>query len=172
MAQDFLLIWRMRNADESAFDDFVSKYYTAVLRYCRYHSADAKEAEDITQEVFLRFFKTLSGRGCMEATVNYLYAIARNLCIDFSKQRRAEKLSTAEISETGFTNDSDRLETKLDVRKALEKLDEELYETVILYYFQELKVREIARLMNISVPLVKYRLRRARMLLRQFLEDK
>ena len=90
MAQDFLLIWRMRNADESAFDDFVSKYYPAVLRYCRYHSADAKEAEDITQEVFLRFFKTLSERGCMEATVNYLYAIARNLCIDFSKQRRAE----------------------------------------------------------------------------------
>ena len=71
-----------------------------------------------------------------------------------------------------FANDSDRLETKLDVRKALEKLDEELYETVVLYYFQELKVREIARLMNISVPLVKYRLRRARMLLRQFLEDK
>ena len=63
MAQDLLLIWRMRNGDEGAFDIFVRKYYPRILKYCRYHSATKEQAEDITREVFFKFFSALSGYG-------------------------------------------------------------------------------------------------------------
>ena len=179
MAQDFLLIWRMKNGDEGAFDIFVRKYYPRILRYCRYHSVKKEQAEDITQEVFLKFFRALPSYGYRGKTLNYLYTIAKNLCIDAAKQEeryavaelmlKSDDAYRSEVLAVNINSDSDydcTAETRLDVANALKKLSRELYEPVVLYYFQELKVKEIAQLLNISVPLVKYRLKRAREILR------
>lgn len=173
MEQDFILIWRMKSGDERAFDAFVGKYYPSILQYCRYHCADRQQAEDLTQEVFLKFFRSLAGYRHREKAINYLYTIARNLCIDFAKEKqRQAELEAKEMflaDKSGETH-AEKLYEKIDVEHALERLDDELRETVLLYYFQELKVREIARLLKIGVPLVKYRLKRARELLRELLE--
>lgn len=181
MAQDFLLIWRMKNGDEGAFDIFVRKYYPRILRYCRYHGATKEQAEDITQEVFLKFFSALPGYGYRGKTLNYLYTIAKNLCIDAAKKERkyflaelpkSDDVYRSEVLAANKNSDYDcGAETRLDVANALKKLSCELYEPVVLYYFQELKVKEIAQLLNISVPLVKYRLKRAREILRQAIGD-
>ncbi len=181
MAQDFLLIWRMKNGDEGAFDIFVRKYYPCILRYCRYHGAKTEQAEDVTQEVFLKFFRALPSYGYRGKTLNYLYTIAKNLCIDAVKREKkyavAELLKSddvyqSEVLAANINNDNDcAVETRLDVENALKKLSCELYEPVVLYYFQELKVKEIAQLLDISVPLVKYRLKRAREILRQAMGD-
>ena len=61
------------------------------------------------------------------------------------------------------------LDLRLDVHRALEKLPPELQEVTILYFFQELKQKEIARILGISLPLVKYRIRRAKELLEQLI---
>lgn len=69
--------------------------------------------------------------------------------------------------ETDVTND------RLDMEQALHSLPEELREVVILYYFQELKQKEIAKILGIGLPLVKYRLKRAKeMLTAYFIEEK
>ncbi len=181
VAQDFLLIWRMKNGDEGAFDIFVRKYYPCILRYCRYHVAKMDQAEDVTQEVFLKFFGALPSYGYRGKTLNYLYTIAKNLCIDAVKQEKryamtelpkSDDMYQLEALASNTNNDYEwAAETRLDVANALKKLSCELYEPVVLYYFQELKVREIAQLLNISVPLVKYRLKRAREILRQYICD-
>lgn len=57
MDTDFLLIRRMKRGDEAAFDIFVHKYYESILTYCCYHCPDTSYAEDLTQEVFVRFFE-------------------------------------------------------------------------------------------------------------------
>lgn len=53
---------------------------------------------------------------------------------------------------------------------ALRKLSEEYKEVIILYYFEELKLKDIAKILNIGLPLVKYRLRQAKMQLKELLE--
>lgn len=57
---DFLLIRKMKQGDDGAFDTFVRKYYDDILRYCGYHCSDAEYAEDLTQETFVNFFAKLS----------------------------------------------------------------------------------------------------------------
>ena len=59
MDEDFWLIRRMKQGDEQAIEDFVRKYYPVILRYCRIHIQDPGYAEDMTQETFARFFRTL-----------------------------------------------------------------------------------------------------------------
>ena len=60
MDADLFTIRKMKQGDEEAFDAFVRKYYNDILKYCTFHCADRKEAEDLTQETFVRFFAKLS----------------------------------------------------------------------------------------------------------------
>lgn len=61
------------------------------------------------------------------------------------------------------------LDLRLDVHLALEKLPQELREVTILFFFQEVKQKEIAKILGIGLPLVKYRIKRAKELLAGYL---
>ncbi len=67
--------------------------------------------------------------------------------------------------------DMDTAEIRLDVENAVSRLPEELRETAILFFFQGLKQREIAKLLDIKVSLVKYRVTRAKKLLGEYMND-
>ena len=64
MITDFLLIQKMKQGNEQAFDTFVRKYYNEILKYCSYHCFDTQYAEDLTQETFIKFFAKLSLYDC------------------------------------------------------------------------------------------------------------
>lgn len=165
MHSDFLLIRRMKQGEESAFDAFVRKYYQEILAYCGYRCADREYAEDITQETFVRFFAKLSDYSYKGKTKNYLYTIAGNLCRDYYKKIKEVPVEESELStQTGSAeHPMEHVLSTLTVEWALKKLPDEFREVVILYYFQELKLAEIADILHIGVPLAKYRLRQAKL---------
>ena len=70
-----------------------------------------------------------------------------------------EELPEQEVLET------EQLDRRMDVRLALDALPPELRETAILFFLQEVNQKQIAKILGISLPLVKYRIRRARELL-------
>ena len=74
-----------------------------------------------------------------------------------------------EIPESGQKN-SEEMSGRLEIEQAVRNLPEEIRETAILFFFQELKQKEIANLLHISLSLVKYRIGRARELLKEELE--
>ena len=166
MDADFLLLHRMRNGETQAIEDFVRKYYPMILRYCQLHIQDLDYAEDLTQETFARFFRTLNQYQHYGKVVNYLYVIAGNLCRDH--HRKPGEIPIEELPEQPVYQ-METLDLRLDVHRALEHLPSELLEVTILYFFQELKQKEIARILDIGLPLVKYRIRRAKELLEQLL---
>ncbi len=171
MDKDFLLVRKMQNGDEDAMNRFVEKYYDKILNYCHYHCYDRQAAQDLTQDTFVRFFGALAGFQAMGKSVNYLYVIARNLCIDHAKRPR--ELSTDYFSQGEGDIDSavqihmsgistEETERRLDIANALKKLPEELEEIIILHYFQDYTLRRSAELLGIGLPLAKYRIRRAK----------
>lgn len=83
MDTDFLLILKMKQGKEDVFDQFVHKYCGEILNYCRYHCFDIEYAQDLAQEIFLRFFTNLPQYRYKGKTKNYLYTIAGNLCKNF-----------------------------------------------------------------------------------------
>ncbi|MGN0976803.1 MAG: RNA polymerase sigma factor, partial [Faecousia sp.] len=112
-----------------------------------------------TQETFARFFRTLPNYQHYGKAANYLYVIAGNCCRDHCRRHR--ELPLEELPEQAMEGP----EQTIEVRMALAKLPGELRETAVLYFIQELKQTEIARILGISLPLVKYRIRRAKALL-------
>lgn len=159
MDADFLLVQKMRMGDEKAIETFVEKYYPQMQRYCQLHIDDDGYAEDMTQETFVRFFRTLTQYQHYGKAVNYLYAIAANVCHDY--YRKTREIPIKEIPER-YQPQTGNLEQKIEVQMALESLPEEIREVAVLFFLQERKQKDIARILGVGVPLVKYRIRKAR----------
>lgn len=171
MDADFLLIKRMKQGDEDAFDVFIRRYYGDILRYCAYGCANTGCAEDLTQETFVRFFEKLSDYRHMGKAKNYLYTIAGNLCRNEYKRQTGVPMEEESLArEMTLGNDADMVIDRVMMEWAIAQLPQEQQEVIDLYYFREMKLREIAAALHIGLPLVKYRLRRAKSRLQELLE--
>lgn len=180
MSGGFWSVRKMKNGDEQELENFVREYYPSILRYCYRYVFDADEAEDMTQETFERFFSSLDRYRHYGKALNYLYVIAGNLCKNALRSRRevafsqlgeenakkilpkAEKGFGTGIRSRKETEESELHVVQIDLEQAVQQMPEELREVVILYYFQELKLREIAGILGIGLPLVKYRMKKAK----------
>ncbi|MDE5863994.1 MAG: RNA polymerase sigma factor, partial [Lachnospiraceae bacterium] len=87
---------------------------------------------------------------------------AGNLCRDFYQKKTA--LAMEELPEQE-ENPMEEITDRLDIEIAVAGLPDELSEVVILYYFQDRKLKEIAEILQIGLPLVKYRMKKAKELL-------
>ena len=161
---DFLLVHRARAGDEEACERLVRKYYPSIYQYCLLHIYDTYEAEDLTQEVFVRAFASLERYREYGKVKNYLYTIAGNVVKNYYKKKKDILLD--ELPEVETENREETVDIRLDIEQAVRKLPE----VAILSFFQELKQREIAELLQIKLSLVKYRIGRAKELLIKELE--
>lgn len=166
MDKDYFLIRRMKHGNESAVDDFVKLYYNDIYKYCYYKLSDKWQAEDIAQETFTNFFKHFNSYVHEGKAKNYLYVIAGNLCKNEYKKHK--EVSALELKESAITIKEVQKEItlKISIEQEISKLPDEFKEVVILHYFQELKLREIAEILGISISLVKYRLSESKKMLK------
>lgn len=170
MDSDFFLIQKMKNGDDRAIESFVRKYYPKIFQYCLLPIRDQGDAEDLTQETFLKFFQSFEQYQHRGKCSAFLYAIASNACKDYYRKAREQYME--EIPEKAEEDqDMGSAEIRMDVENAVARLPEELRETAILFFFQNLKQREIAKLLEIKVSLVKYRVNRVKKLLGEYLSD-
>lgn len=169
---DSLLVHLARAGDEDACEKLVKKYYSSIYQYCLLHIYDPYEAEDLTQEVFTRFFSNLYRYKEYGKVKNYLYTIAGNTVKNYYKKKKDIPSEELLKSEDCSKNHVEELGVRLTIEQAVRKLPEEIRETAVLYFFQELKQREIAELLHIKLSLVKYRIGRAKELLMKELEVK
>lgn len=118
--------------------------------------------------MFARAFASLDRYREYGKVKNYLYTIAGNVVKNYYKKKKDIPLE--ELPEAESENRVDTVGIRLDIEQAVRKLPEELREVAILSFFQELKQREIAGLLQIKLSLVKYRIGRAKELLIKELE--
>lgn len=172
MDKDFFLIRKMKNGDEEAMDIFVRKYYEKILNYCYYHCADRQYAENLTQETFVKFFAGLPRYKHSGRSMNFLYTVARNLCMDFHRNEKERYAQSSEILEKEICcNQTDEQESRIDMRDALKEIPGDMREVIFLYYFYGFNTREISELLGIGLSLVKYRIKTGREKLRAILGE-
>ena len=103
MLSDDKLVEQILLGNENAAEELIKRYYTSILRYCRWHCSNLEKAEDLTQETFLKLFKNLSGYKGKKKFKAYLYTIANHLCIDESRKVEFSPLEDEEnILECGI----------------------------------------------------------------------
>lgn len=171
---DQALVERCLEGDDSAWEDLVRIHTRRVYSVCFRFTGSDSSAQDMTQEVFLRVFRTLrsfrSGEGSFTV---WLTRLTRNLLIDNYRRTKLERatdsietqLLVLEEKTAGAARTDSMLagrEASELLQKALERLSPELRETVILRDLEELEYREIAQALNVPEGTVKSRLNRGR----------
>lgn len=120
--------------------------YQKIFRYCSSRIASRETAEDITQETFLRFYEHPEYQGSGKE-IQYLYTIARNLCIDEYRRKPEDPLPEDIPAEHG--GEPEWID-RLALRTVLDALPDEEREIIVLRYVSELSVADIAKLRGVS----------------------
>ncbi len=164
--------------DPHAFAELVKRYTGAVYNVAFRFTNNAADAEQISQETFLRAWRALPRLDTQRPLKPYLVKIALNLCRDWAEQARVQWLDLDEQAETlladdatdPFENLSDQ-ELRTRVRAQWERLPP-LYRTVLtLRYSEELSYDEMAVALELPLNTVRTHLRRAKARLRELLEQ-
>lgn len=138
----------------------LSAYGRDLLRLCFMYLKDIHLAEDALQDTFLRVYKSYGGFRGEADEKTWITRIAINVCKNYLKNPWHRLRDTKAVLETMPA--PQRAETDHTVLLAVMDLPPN-YKTVIwLYYYEEMKIREIARVLGISEPAVSARLRRAK----------
>lgn len=152
------LLQRIKDGDISSLDKLVAFYYPDILRYCLWHTPNRQTAEDTTQDTFLKAIRHLDAyvhRGKFRA---YLYKIAANVCIDYSRKKTMEQLPD-DLQE--YDSHLEQIESNANFVWLLRGLPGEQREVVLLRFVHDLKVREIAEVVGVPMRTVQSRLRSA-----------
>jgi RNA polymerase sigma-70 factor (ECF subfamily) len=166
------LVQRCVEGDQSAWDLIVSQYWRKVFNVAYKFVGKHDEAEDLTQDIFLKIFKSI---GTFDRRANFqtwLISVSRNLCIDHYRSVRKERQTINRdvdaIDVSVVSHDQNQLEALEQrdrvalLRKALASLPETLRTAVRMRDLQELSYQEIARELDLPEGTVKSRINRGR----------
>lgn len=129
----------------------IEEQYDKLFKYCYMKTQDIHVAEDITQETFLRFLSTKDYKD-IGKQMNYLYTIARNLCIDYFRKKPECELNEnipAPPIEKNY------------IDEAMERLDEDERELLFLRYTNEESINDIASHYGVSRFVINRRIKKA-----------
>lgn len=145
----------------SAYDS----YNEAIFRFCAMKVSTREVAQDITQEVFMRYWQSLRKGEVLQNERAFLYTIARHLVIDWYRKKKESSLDA--IMETGVDFKGDGPQSITDNAEALEvlaviqNLEEHDREVLLLRYVEGFSPKEIAEQLEESANLVSVRIHRA-----------
>lgn len=171
------IVTRVLAGDTEAFAELINRYRVAVYNLCARMLGDPTEAEDASQEVFVRAYTQLHSYQPGRRFSTWILSIASHYCIDLLRRRKP----VVDLDAIAFWKQSDQPEpeeramtgeTRDEVRDLLNKLPEKYRGVTILRYWQDLSYDEIAHATDLSVATVKTRLFRARELLAKELDKR
>jgi RNA polymerase sigma-70 factor, ECF subfamily len=172
--QDAVLVERCLMGDEGAWEDLVKIHSRRVYSICYRFTGTDSEAQDLTQDVFMRVFKSVKSFRAGEGSFTvWLTRLTRNLLIDHYRRSRLERATDSIEDQLPVLEEKTAVGSRTDallagreagelLQGALGKLSPELRETVILRDLEELEYREIAQALGVPEGTVKSRLNRGR----------
>jgi len=175
------LVRRCRAGDGTAWEDIVSLFSRRIFNLAYRFTSSVEAAEDLTQEVFIRIYKTLDQYDAKQGDLaNWLMRLARNLIIDDYRHRQRNPQNTYADDVENHTfhlravgnsaqKDIERRELCAQVQEGIDKLPTDLRTCVILRDIEELSYQEIVEVLKIPEGTVKSRINRGRIELAKIL---
>jgi RNA polymerase sigma-70 factor (ECF subfamily) len=175
------LVRRCLGGDAAAWEEIVRLHNRRIFNFCYRFTNSSDSAEDLTQEVFIKVYRTLASYDVEKgAFTTWLTTLTRNLLVDHFRRSKHDRMTDS--IDAGLTEDddsvslSDRLpdrgpspadrlasqETQKMVREALGRLSPDLREAVILRDLQDMDYKEISQVLRVPEGTVKSRINRGR----------
>lgn len=182
---DYDLVRKAKAGDGRAYDTLVEMYRDAVFNVIYRMVRNKQEAEDLTQETFIKAYNSINSFNETYAFSTWLFKIATNHCIDFFRKR---KLVTHSLDEPikykdeeikhEYPTEEPTVEHKMVaseksqiIHQAINKLPEKYRMAIILRHHEEKSYEEIAQILDLPLGTVKARIFRAREMLKKYLKD-
>lgn len=177
-----ILVARCLAGDTEAWEQIVRQFSRRIYNLCYRFTGHREEAEDLTQEVFLRIFRTLKSYSAAQgAFATWLTSVSRNLLIDHYRRTQKDRMTSSLDDEQSHLEEKvaatpppDRQVARREIgqllQQALNRLSPELREAVILRDIQELEYREIQVILGVPEGTVKSRINRGRLELARLLK--
>lgn len=177
---DIYYVERIVAGDTACFACLLDRYGAQVHSLIARVVGNRQDAEELTQDVFLKVFRNLSSFRGKSSFSTWLYRIAYNTAISETRKKRQEFLA---IDETQFSNISeeevnirlghtDNSEQIVLLEKALDKLSPDDRFVILLFYMEDKSVEEVAVITGLTVSNVKTKLHRIRKRLYVLLMDR
>ncbi len=176
---------RAKEGDMEAFSYLVERYENKILNYCYRMVGNDTDAEDITQEVFVKLYRFIGSYAGQSAFSTWLYKIASNVCLDYLRKTKRHRGTVSinqqnsegeefslSIEDEGLTpyENAQLSEARLALSKAIQALGEDQRQVIILREVEGLSYDEIAAITGMATGTVKSRINRARLSLKKILE--
>lgn len=175
------LVRKARAGDGTAWEDIVTQYSRRIFNLAYRFTSSIEAAEDLTQEVFIRIYKTLDQYDAKQGDLsNWLMRLARNLIIDDyrHRQRNPQNTFAEDVDEHAYhlrsvgnsaQKEMERRELAAQVQEGIDKLPPDLRTCVILRDIEEMSYQEIVEVLKIPEGTVKSRINRGRIELAKIL---
>lgn len=161
-----------RETDEiERFEKIYVDYKLCIYKVCLMFLNDHSLAEDATQETFYRVLRNLHTFKNKSDIKTWITKIAINVCKNILKSKPHSELQLDNYLLENSNSKGTNIDEKLTVIDAINMLDVEYREVVILYYFQQFTHKEIAGILNIPFSTVAYRIRTAKEKLKILLKE-
>ncbi len=161
---------KVQNGDKPSFDSLVSRYSEKIFRYAKRFLYNPQDAEDATQDVFLKTYENIQSFNPKKRFSPWIYRVAHNTFINIIRKKKREKIQFIDLDTVlpHFVS-HDYLEKeisdKFDVKKLekdVKKLSPKYREIVILFFYEEKSYQEISDILKIPISTVGVRLKRAK----------
>jgi len=154
------LVQRAQQCDQEAFGELYERYFDKIYRYITFKIGNYAEAEDMTQQVFLKSLQSISSYKWRDIPFSaWLFRIAHNQVVDYLRKKTRQP--TASLDDTPVVADSnpqqiteDRLDTER-LMLATKKLTKSQQEVISLRFTSELPIAEVAEVMGKSPGAIK-----------------
>lgn len=156
------MIRKIKSGDKEAFEQLVKKHYENIYAFCYRRTSDQNTAADLTQDIFLKLISSIYNYKFTGKFSNYIFTIAVNTCNDYLKKIKPD--INNEIDELPSSNDTP-LEAAIKSEEnelllyRLNNLPDKQREAIILHYYHDLKVKDIAQITGVPLPTAKSRIK-------------
>jgi RNA polymerase sigma-70 factor (ECF subfamily) len=183
------LVRRCAAGDSAAWEEIVQRFHRRIYNICYRFAGSADDAQDLTQEVFIKVYRTVGSFDGEKASFGtWVTTVTRNLLVDHFRKTRNDRATDSIDATQGADEDgptlADRLTTDVEspqahvesrerremVHKALQQVSPDLREAVILRDLQDMDYREIAQVLKVPEGTVKSRINRGRAELARLLQ--
>ena len=183
------LVRRCVAGDAAAWQEIVQQYHRRIYNICYRFSGSAEDSSDLTQEVFIKIYRTLNTYDTSRASfMTWATTVTRNLLVDHFRKGKYERVTDSLDATPGNQEDGLTLAEQLEdpsagpearvrsleaqklVQEALKKLSPELREAVILRDLQDMDYKDIAIVLKVPEGTVKSRINRGRTELARLLQ--
>lgn len=162
------LVRQATGGDLDAFEELVRRMQRRVYGFAVQHLRDLDEAHDLTQEIFVKLYRNLARYDATRPFEPWFWKLAANTTINY-RRKRVPAPADPEPDAVGPSLDAPQHDPVLV--DALSQLDPSYRLPILLHYYADLSLEQVAASLGVTIPAVKSRLHRARALLRNSLAE-